>query len=65
MNGQKTQDQRFMDMLVALVMDTPDAQLDELLRAAGFDPTDLATRGTGVISRALRAIEQVRSASQH
>lgn len=63
MNANKTPDQRFLDAQIALIMGTPDAELDELLQAAGFDAQDLAARGAGAVERALAAIEQAGKAS--
>jgi hypothetical protein len=63
MTAKKTPDQRFLDAQIALVMSTPDAELDGLLQSAGFDPSDLDTRGAGAVERALAAIEQANRAS--
>lgn len=63
MNAKKTPDQRFLDAQIALIMGTPDAELGDLLQAAGFDARDLAARGAGAVERALAAIEQAERAS--
>lgn len=63
MNAKKTPDQRFLDAQIALIMNTPDAELDELLEAVGFDAQDLAARGASAVERALDAIEQADKAS--
>lgn len=63
MKAKKTPDQRFLDAQIALIMGTQDAELDELLQAAGFDAQDLAARGAGAVERALAAIEQADKAS--
>lgn len=63
MNAKRTPDQRFLDAQIALLMDTPDGELDEMLQAAGFDPKDLVARGTGAVERALVAFEQAKQTS--
>lgn len=63
MNAKKTPDQRFLDAQIAVIMDTPDAELDDLLQAAGFDAKDLSERGASAVESALAAIEQADKAS--
>ncbi len=63
MNAKKTPDQRFLDAQISLIMDTPDAELDELLHVAGFDVQDLAARGAGAVELALVAIDLADKAS--
>ncbi len=63
MNAKKTPDQRFLDAQIALLMDTPEVELDEMLQAAGFDPKDLLDRGTEAVERSLEAIEQAQQTS--
>lgn len=58
MNTKKTPDQRLLDAQIALIMNTPDGELDEILQAIGLDPSDAATRGTVAVERALTAVEQ-------
>ena len=52
MDAKKTLDQRFLD-----------AEIDELLQAAGFDPQDLVVRGTNAVERVLVVMQQVKTAS--
>lgn len=63
MNVKKTPDQRFLDAQIALIMGTPDDELDELLQEVGFTPNDLAARGTVAIERASATIQQAHQAS--
>jgi hypothetical protein len=58
MTTKYTQDQRFLDAQIALIMDAPDDELDALLQEVGFDPNDLAARGTVAVERASAAIKQ-------
>ena len=58
MNTKKPQNQRFLDAQIALIMGAPDDELDELLQEVGFDPNDLAARGTVAVERASAAIKQ-------
>lgn len=63
MNSKKTPDQRFLDAQITLIMSTPNAELDELLQAAGFDVRDLAARGASAVGRAVAVNEQADKAS--
>lgn len=65
MNTKRIPDQRFLDAQIALIMSTPDGELDEMLQAAGFDPKDLATRGTVAVECVLAAIEQDNQSSDN
>lgn len=57
MNTKKSKEQRFLDAQISLIMGESDDELDELLQEVGFDPTDLAARGTAAVERASAAIE--------
>lgn len=63
MNAKKTPDQRFLDAQIALIMETPDEELDEMLQAGGFDSKDLAARGTVAVERALADIQEAHHTS--
>lgn len=58
MDSKNTPEQRFLDAKVALIMGTPDDELDEVLEAAGLDPKDLELRGTKAVERALTLIQK-------
>lgn len=57
MSTKKSQEQRFLDAQISLIMGESDDELDELLQEVGFDPADLAARGTSAVERATVAIE--------
>jgi|APAra7269096661_1048516.scaffolds.fasta_scaffold00133_55 hypothetical protein len=63
MNTKKTQDQRFLDAQIALIMGAPDDELDGLLQEIGFNPNDLAARGKVAVERASAAIKQAHHTS--
>jgi hypothetical protein len=62
MNSSKTPDQRFLDAKVALIMGTPDDELDEMLEAMGLDAKDLELRGTKAVEQALALIPEISNA---
>lgn len=63
MNAKKTPDQRFLDAQIALLMGTPEAELDELLQAVDLEGSHLASRGTVAIDRALAAVDSANQTS--
>lgn len=58
MKTKKTLEQRFIDAKIALIMETPDDELDEVLVAAGFDPNDLIQRGNKAIEGVLTSLKE-------
>lgn len=58
MNPKKLLEQRFIDAKIALIMNTPDEELDDVLIAAGFDPNDLERRGKKVIDKVLTSLQE-------
>jgi len=54
----KTLEERFIDAKIALIMETPDDELDEVLLAAGFDPNDLIQRGNKAIETVLTSLNE-------
>lgn len=58
MNPKKALEQRFIDAKIALIMGTPDDELDEVLVAAGFEPNDLEQRGKKVIGQVLASLQE-------
>lgn len=63
MTAHNIPDKRFLDAQIALLLETPDDDLDELLVAAGFDPKELAMRGENAIAAARAHIAQAAKAS--
>ena len=58
MDQKKTLEQRFMEAKIALIMNTPDDELDEVLEAGGFEPNDLEQRGKKAVNRVLASLQK-------
>jgi len=58
MDPKKALEQRFMEAKIALIMNTPDDELDEVLEAAGFEPNDLEQRGKKAVNRVLASLQE-------
>ena len=63
MTAHNVPDKRFLDAQIALLLETPDDDLDELLVAAGFEPPELAMRGENAIAAA-RAVANAKDAER-
>lgn len=58
MDTKKTLEARFIDAKIALILETPDDELDGVLVAAGFDPNDLVQRGNKAIDGVLTSLKE-------